>query len=141
MTVINKQSIVELNFELALADGQIIDSNFSQSPVRFTMGDGSLLPGFEEVLLGLALVMKKRRWSPPALPLVRLILNVQSMKREEFSADIELQKGLVVSFADANQSELPGVIASWDDQWVEVDFNHPLAGKDITFTVKIHAVT
>ena len=63
------------------------------------------------------------------------------MKRKEFSADIELQKGLVVSFADANQSELPGVIASWDDQWVEVDFNHPLAGKDITFTVKIHAVT
>ena len=44
---------------------------------------------------------------------------------------------MVLSFADAAGAELPGVIAKADDEWVMVDFNHPLAGRDLTFEVEI----
>jgi FKBP-type peptidyl-prolyl cis-trans isomerase SlpA len=43
----------------------------------------------------------------------------------------------MLSFADASQSELPGVVKRITDEVVEIDFNHPLAGKVITFDVEI----
>lgn len=62
------------------------------------------------------------------------------MKRTDFGADIQLEEGMVVSFADANQAELPGVIKTIEDNVVVVDFNHPLAGKALIFDVEIIAV-
>ncbi|MBV1786684.1 FKBP-type peptidyl-prolyl cis-trans isomerase, partial [Marinobacterium sp. D7] len=64
--------------------------------------------------------------------------NVQVMPRSEFK-DMELEPGLVVSFQEPG-SEIPGVIAEFNDERVMVDFNHPLAGKTLLFEVKIMAV-
>jgi FKBP-type peptidyl-prolyl cis-trans isomerase SlpA len=50
---------------------------------------------------------------------------------------MDLVEGLMVSFADAQKAELPGVVKSFDDKVVYVDFNHPLAGRDILFEVEI----
>lgn len=63
--------------------------------------------------------------------------NVQTFKRSEFSADMVLEKGVMISFADARQSELPGVVSRVEGDQVEVDFNHPLAGRTLTFEVEI----
>ena len=57
------------------------------------------------------------------------------------AADMELEVGMVVSFADANKAELPGVIKEFDESVVVVDFNHPLAGKELTFDVEIIQVS
>ena len=45
---------VTLNFALVLEDGEVVDSNFDAPPASFTIGDGNLLPGFEEPLVGLS---------------------------------------------------------------------------------------
>ena len=66
--------------------------------------------------------------------------NVQRLPRGTFATDVELEEGLVMSFADAANSELPGVIRSFDDEIVEVDFNHPLAGRELVFEVQILSV-
>jgi FKBP-type peptidyl-prolyl cis-trans isomerase SlpA len=50
---------------------------------------------------------------------------------------MELSEGLMVSFQDAARTELPGVVKAFDDNQVTVDFNHPLAGKTLTFEVEI----
>jgi FKBP-type peptidyl-prolyl cis-trans isomerase SlpA len=42
-----------------------------------------------------------------------------------------------VSFADAAKAELPGMVVEFDDDAVMVDFNHPLAGRDLNFEVEI----
>ncbi|MEC9484084.1 MAG: peptidylprolyl isomerase, partial [Halomonas sp.] len=62
--------------------------------------------------------------------------NVQRIPRESFEGP-ELEEGLVMSFADAAGGELPGVIAGIDDTHVDVDFNHPLAGRTLTFEVEV----
>ncbi len=102
------------------------------------MGDGSLLPGFEARLLGLVTGDRKEFDIPPedgfGQPNPN---NMQTMKRTDFAADMPIAPGLVVSFADAQNAELPGVIASIEGDRVEVDFNHPLAGKTLKFDVQI----
>ena len=59
------------------------------------------------------------------------------MPRDQFGPDIELEEGLMLSFADAQKAELPGVVREFDDQRVLIDFNHPLAGRDILFKVAV----
>jgi FKBP-type peptidyl-prolyl cis-trans isomerase SlpA len=63
---------------------------------------------------------------------------VQLLSRDRF-ADLELEPGLMVSFAAAD-GELPGVVTRLFEKTVEVDFNHPLAGRPIVFDVSILAV-
>lgn len=128
---------VTLHFAIKLEDGQIVDSNFEADPATFTVGDGNLLEGFEQALFGLeegtehALkILPEHGFGMPNPS------NVQNIPRKQFDG-MELEQGLVVSFADAANGELPGVIAEYDDNMVSVDFNHPLAGKKLDFEVKI----
>ncbi|MGB8975357.1 MAG: peptidylprolyl isomerase, partial [Pseudomonas capeferrum] len=62
--------------------------------------------------------------------------NVQIMPRSQFT-DMELSEGLLVIFNDAANAELPGVVKAFDDAQVTIDFNHPLAGKTLSFEVQI----
>lgn len=129
---------VTLHFSLQLENGDIVDSTFDKKPATFTVGDGSLLHGFERKLFGLH---KGERRQFTVLPEDAFGQpnpnNVQHFKRSQFDPAMELHKGLVVSFSDAAKSELPGVISAFDNENVEVDFNHPLAGRAITFDVEI----
>ncbi len=135
---ITKQSTVTLHFSLALEDGAIIDSNFDKTPATFAMGDGSLLPGFEEVLIDLRVDQRRDFLINPEQGFGQHNpSNIQTLKRKEFADDMALSVGLVVSFADAARGERPGVIAAINDDEIIVDFNHPLAGKSIIFDVQI----
>ncbi|MGK0444627.1 MAG: FKBP-type peptidyl-prolyl cis-trans isomerase SlpA [Bermanella sp.] len=129
---------VELHFALKLADGQVVDSTFDRAPAVLKVGDGNLPEGFEELIIGLQAGDKKSFVVPPEKAFAQPNPNnIQHMKRTDFAADMELEEGMIVSFADANKAELPGVIKKIEDQAVIVDFNHPLAGKELTFDVEI----
>ena len=136
LTPIRQGVQVTLNFSLALEDGHVIDSNFESPPATFLLGDGSLLPGFEEVLEGLVCGSEAQFVVPAEKAFGQHNPeNVQLIKRSLFDED-ELQPGLVISFQNGD-GELPGVILSISDHEVTVDFNHPLAGQAIVFAVKI----
>ncbi len=129
---------VTLHFALRLQDGEIIDSNFERDPATFVVGDGNLLPGFEKAIFGLTEGDKKTLTISPEQGFgQRNPNNMQEFSRSEFSSDIELREGLVLSFSDAQKTELPGVVSHFDENVVVVDFNHPLAGRDIVFDVAI----
>ena len=135
---ITENSKITLHFSLKFEDGAIIDSNFDKSPATFSMGDGSLLKGFEKKLVGLKVgekagftVLPEDSFGQPNPN------NIQKFPISHFSSDMELSEGLVISFADASQSELPGVVKSIEADTVTVDFNHPLAGRNIQFDVHI----
>ena len=66
--------------------------------------------------------------------------NLQTIKRDQFDVESELEEGMVFSFADAAGGELPGVVKTFDEDEVTVDFNHPLAGRTLSFRVAIHNV-
>jgi len=142
---VNEQRIaaatqVTLHFAIKLENGDVVDSTFDKQPATFKVGDGNLLPGFEQALYGLKAGDKR---SLPIAPEQGFgqpnPQNVQVMPRSQFK-DMELGEGLLVIFNDAANAELPGMVQSFDDNQVSVDFNHPLAGKTLTFEVEIIAV-
>jgi len=138
---VGEGTCVHLNFALRLDDGEEVDSNFDRDPVSFTVGDGSLLPGFERRLFGLLPGERELFTVPPEDAFGQHNpQNVQRVDRDQFEDGIELEQGLVCSFADAAGGELPGVIVAFDDAEVTVDFNHPLAGRTLVFDVQIHRV-
>ena len=139
--MISEGTRVTLNFALVLDDGSEIDSNFEKEPASFSVGDGSLLPGFERALFGLKSgdeatleILPEEGFGQPNDN------NLQTIKRDQFDAGSELEEGMVFSFADAAGGELPGVVKTFDADEVTVDFNHPLAGRTLSFRVAIHNV-
>jgi FKBP-type peptidyl-prolyl cis-trans isomerase SlpA len=144
-STVNEQRIaaatqVTLHFAIKLENGDVVDSTFDKQPATFKVGDGNLLPGFEQALYGLKAGDKR---SLPIAPEQGFgqpnPQNVQVMPRSQFK-DMELGEGLLVIFNDAANAELPGMVQSFDDNQVSVDFNHPLAGKTLSFEVEIIAV-
>jgi FKBP-type peptidyl-prolyl cis-trans isomerase SlpA len=135
--VVGSGTRVTLHFSLALTDGTLVDSNFDGSPATFDVGDGSLLPDFESALFGMAAGEEQEFEMPPEKAFGQHNeTNVQRMSLADFDG-LELQPGLVVSFADAAGGELPGVIAAVNGDEVIVDFNHPLAGHQLIFRAVI----
>jgi len=127
---------VTLHFALVLEDGDIIDSNFESAPATFTVGDGNLLPGFESTLMGLVNGDEREFTIPPEDAFGQHNpQNVQRVDRSNFDQQ-ELEIGAMFSFQNGD-GELPGVIIEFEDDEILIDFNHPLAGKNIIFQVKI----
>jgi FKBP-type peptidyl-prolyl cis-trans isomerase SlpA len=131
---------VTLLFKLALSAGDEIDSTGDES-ATFEVGDGSLLPGFESVMYGM------KAGDSAELPIAAEQgfglpndENVHMMKRTLFEVSQNLVEGLVVSFADGEGGERPGVVNRLFDDLVEINFNHTLAGKDLLFSVQIKQV-
>jgi FKBP-type peptidyl-prolyl cis-trans isomerase SlpA len=137
---------VTLHFSLALPDGTDIDSNYDKAPATFRVGDGNLLPGFEAALMGagqgaaISVVLPPEQAFGAVNP-----SNVQSFPRQRFAALLAnttdpMEEGTVMSFADAGGNDIPGVLRQIGELHVVIDFNHPLAGRDILFTADILSV-
>ena len=74
-----------LNFSLSLEDGSEVDSNFGGEPVNFVYGDGSLMPGFEQLLLGMEAGQRNMFTVLPEKAVVQPNeTNVQCISREDF---------------------------------------------------------
>jgi len=133
---IDQGTKITMSFSLALESGEIIDSNFETQPAIFTLGDGNLLPGFEVPLIGLKVgdqcefVISPENAFGQHNP-----ENVQEIARDHFGEEI-VHIGDVFSFQNG-EGELPGVIVDIEGDRVKVDFNHPLAGRNIIFKVDI----
>lgn len=140
-TRIEDGSKVQLHFSVAIENGVEIDNTRSRDePVSLVIGDGNLLPGFEKALFGLRAGDRRTvslppedafgEWNPE---------NVQRFDTVKFEQRPEI--GHMIEFEDKAKASLFGVVMSVEDDITEIDFNHPLAGKNITFAVEIFKVT
>lgn len=135
--VIDANARVTLHFAVLLESGEEVDTTRRGRPATFEMGDGNLLPGFEAALLGMrAGDDAQLELAPEQAFGAHNPQNVQVLDKTRFPADVTLEPGLMVSFA-APDGELPGVVRRVFERTVEVDFNHPLAGRRIIFDVSI----
>jgi FKBP-type peptidyl-prolyl cis-trans isomerase SlpA len=133
---IDAQCRVTMHFAVLLETGEEVDTTRRARAATFEMGDGSVLPGFEAALIGMQ-----------AGDDAQILLepddafgdhnpgNVRLLDVNKF-AGMTLEPGLMVSFA-AQDGELPGVVRQVFADTVQVDFNHPLAGRRIVFDVSV----
>ena len=138
---ISPASTVTLHLSLMLKDGTVAESTLDDEPLTFTMGDGSLAEGLELGLYGLRPGDTQRLELYPEQAFgLRDPGKVHQLQRADFAAELALEPGLVIGFDAPGGEELSGTIIAFDDATVEVDFNHPLAGRVVIFDVEIIAV-
>ena len=139
---IQQHSEVVMHFTIKLEDGTVAETTVGDEPLHFVMGDGTLVEGMELAILGLKPgETQSLKIGPEHAFGYPDPSNVHPMDRGDFPEDMELKKGVIVSFATPDGSEYPGIIMEVGDKQVTVDFNHPLAGHEIDFEVEILEVS
>ena len=129
---------VTLHLEILLEDGSEALSTFGEDPVSVTMGDGTLQPGLELALYGLKAGERQTiNLMPEQAYGLRDPALIQYMPLTDFDGAFTPEVGQVIAFSLPNGEEAPGIVLGIEEGRVEVDFNHPLAGHEITFTAEI----
>ena len=138
---INMHSLVLMHYSIALTNGSSIENSFDDEPVEITMGSGDVTEGMELALFGLKEGDSQTLTLTPDQGFgTRDKDNVHDMPLSDFPEDLPPEIGLSYSFESPEGDEIPGTVTSLKDDMVEIDFNHPLAGQDIVFTVNILGV-
>ncbi len=138
LPVIEAGSEVLMHFSLVIEDGTVADSTEGDEPMRFVMGDGSLIQGLELALYGLKAGDKQSLTIGPDVGFgFRDDDAIHMLPRSDFPADMDLEPGLIIGFSTPSGEEVPGAILAIEGDEVRVDFNHPLAGHNVRFDVEI----
>lgn len=130
---------VVLHFTIKLTDGSVADSTkMSNKPAKFRMGDGSLTENFEACLVGLK-ASESRSFELPAKDAFGEPNpdNIYQVDRTKFMGDEKPEIGSIFTFPQPDGTELPGIVRGMNEQFVSIDFNHPLAGQTVIFEVDI----
>jgi FKBP-type peptidyl-prolyl cis-trans isomerase SlpA len=138
---INMHSLLLMHYSIALTDGSVIESSYDDEPVEIIMGSGDVTDGMELALFGLKEGDTQTLTLTPEQGFgLRDEDNISEMPIADFPDDIPPEVGLSFSFETPDNDEIPGTIISIKGDMAEVDFNHPLAGHEIIFTVTILGV-
>jgi FKBP-type peptidyl-prolyl cis-trans isomerase SlyD len=134
---INEGSTVSIEYTLTLDDGEVIDSNVGKQPLTYEQGKGQIISGLESELLGLEAGDEKRVSVPPeeGYGPVRqeAILTLQRNQLPEEAQEV----GAQIQAQGPNGQTLSGKVATLSEEKATLDFNHPLAGENLHFEVKI----
>jgi FKBP-type peptidyl-prolyl cis-trans isomerase SlyD len=129
--------VVTMDYTLTV-DGEIVDSSKGGGAIRFVQGQGEIIPGLERQLNGLALggrqtftVSAKEGYGE--FEDDRLV----DIPREEFPESIPLELGVHLRMKDEEGNPLQARIHEIADDFVKLNFNHVLAGKELQFDVTI----
>lgn len=133
---------VKVNYKGTLDDGSVFDSSEGREPLEFMIGEGNMIPGFEDGVKGMDVGAKKTIKIPcgeaygPIHPEA-----IADIKRTDFPPDFKPEAGQQLQFAnDEGQIMLATIIGINDDK-VTIDANHPLAGKDLTFEIELVSIS
>jgi FKBP-type peptidyl-prolyl cis-trans isomerase SlyD len=140
--IVEKNKVVSLSYELKVK-GDTVESVHADSPLMFLFGAGNLLPKFEENLNGLKLnegfdfkLVSDDAYGP--------VIDdaIVDVPMNAFAVDGEIDRELLkvghhIPMLDQSGNRLNGVVVKFDDEFVTMDFNHPLAGDDLHFSGKV----
>jgi FKBP-type peptidyl-prolyl cis-trans isomerase SlyD len=136
---IDKNSFVTIDYLIRMGEKDYYPPNGQPEEISFCMGWGVMPPGLEEALLGL---------EESAQKMVRLSAAeaygetdqelIMEVPRSDFSPEVELRPGLVFETEDDEGHQVYFVVKEVQPETITIDFNHPLAGKEleVSFTVR-----
>lgn len=138
MTITSENCVVGIEYEVKEAgQAEVVDSNKGQAPLEFIMGKGQVIPGLEKGLCG----MTKDESADLMIPAADAYGEyndeaVQTVPIDQFEG-IELKEGLTL-YGQGEKGETAQVtVKSFTENDVNIDFNHPMAGKDLMFSITV----
>lgn len=135
---IKKGDRIKVEYTGKLDDGTVFDSNAGKEPLEFEVGSGSLIKGFDSAVNGMSKGETKITTIKPqdgyGMQNERKVLKVP---KENFSGGIEFRRGLAIILKGPDGQAFQAVVKDFNENEVTLDMNHPLAGKNLNFEIKI----
>jgi len=138
MAVATKGNKVKVHYTGKLNDGTVFDSSENREPLEFVVGDGNMIAGFDKAVQGMELGANVSVVIPSA--------EAYGEKREDMMVDIPIDQvpadikpevGMDLSIQNQDGQPMPVKVVNVDAEKITLDANHPLAGQDLTFDIKL----
>lgn len=133
----NEGKTVKVHYKGTLADGSVFDSSEGRDPLSFTVGEGKVIPGFEDAVSNMDVGETKTVEIPCAEaygnPDPRRTASVPTGSLPD---DINPEVGMMLQMTTP-QGPIPVRVTEVADDAITVDANHPLAGEDLTFEITL----
>lgn len=119
-------------------EGTVFDSSREREPLEFTLGEGQLIPGFEKAVIGMEAGDSTTVdiESEDAYGARREDLELE-VSKSDLPDNIDPEPGMQLQMQQQNGQAVPVQITAVEDDYVKLDANHPLAGKDLTFDIEL----
>ena len=129
---------VKVHYTGTLEDGETFDSSEGREAFEFTLGQNMVIPGFEKAVLGLAVGNETTVTLSPddayGNPMPEMVTPVP---REQLPAELSPEVGMMLQANAPDGSVMQVQIKEVNDETITVDANHPLAGKTLTFQIRL----
>ena len=138
MSTIKDGDTVSVHYTGTLASGEVFDSSIERDPLKFTLGKGQLIPGFEHAIKGLS-VGEKATTNIPSLEAYgehnpEMVIEVP---KNQLPPELDAQVGMQLQLNQPDGQAIPVQITQIEGESVTIDANHPLAGKDLNFDIEV----
>lgn len=136
--VVADDLVVSLDYILRLDEQGVVDSSADSEPLEFLQGYGQIIPGLESELYGLAIGEGKEIVITPADGYGERSADAfQEIPREAFPPEIVPEPGMVLQMVDEDDEPTLAIVVEVGADDVLLDFNHPLAGETLHFSVTV----
>ena len=139
-TVRTGQSVTVNYTGTTTSDGEVFDTSVGKEPFTFQTGTGSVIPGFDQAVTGMAVGETKTVDIPCDQAYgARNIEAVMVVDNSQFPEGMDIQVGMTVQGEGPN-GPFPAIITAIAHNGVTLDANHPLAGEDLTFEIELISI-
>ena len=138
MAPVKHGDTVRVHYTGKLTDGTVFDSSLNEEPLEFTLGEGQVIPGFEEAVIGMnpgqSKITKVR--ADKAYGAYREDM-VMVLNRNQLPAHIQPEVGQQMEMRHEDGTAFIVTVMDVSESSVTLDANHPLAGKDLRFDIEL----
>jgi len=132
---------VKVHYTGKLDDGTVFDTSADREPLQFTIGEGQIIPDFEQAIVGMnpgesktIQIPSDNAYGPHHKEMV------MEVDRSEFPADLEPKVDQRLQVRQQDGQAFPVTVTDVSETKVTLDGNHPLAGKDLTFDIQLSEI-
>ena len=137
-TLVKKGDRIKVQYTGTLQDGTIFDKSKEEEPLEFTVGSGQIIPGFDKAVEGMKLNEEKKvTLKPEDAYGKRDETAIREFPKSSLPENFKPEKGMVIRLQDQTGRAIPGTVTDITENNITIDLNHPLAGKDLTFNIKV----
>ena len=129
---------VQVAYTGKLDDGSVFDTTAEGEPIEFTLGQGQVLPAFEEAVIGMGsgdsktiVILPDEAYGDRSDELIL------TMGRDQVPFDREPEIGKMYRLVQKDGQSFPVTVMDMSEETIVFDANHPLAGKDLTFDIQL----
>ena len=132
---------IKVHYTGTFDSGDVFDSSEGKEPLQFTVGSHQVIPGFDNGVLGMKegeektiKIQAKEAYGE------RNEKFIQHLPKDKVNVGFEVKPGHVLMFKGPNGEKIPSIVKEVGNDKITIDLNHPLAGKNLNFKVKVVAI-